>query len=1132
MGATPNSSSLKKNKGRKKYASPRKRLQSELSPTRRKSASLLRNEDEGPCSNGEEVHASPQSKSPGGVYFVSHNSLSVEGAYRENDYESGDGEDGFNPRDSPNFFGMLTPEPPEQQASEVLLKGGVVTASDKSHYTRAPKWRANEHIAQEYSKSNFSKAVRLQTKKSLNLFPSPPRLPCANAAISGQGHETPSQTIARHIKEAYNQKEHKRPNSARKAYIARCAEMRLVPEPMGLLRDKDASFASFTAQEKELKKDPGFVNLQHYSIGDNRCSAFAEAVRLMPAEICSVLDLSNNRLGKKGFHALVQALSENGSGVSALDVSNNHIGPSGAGMLRSLCPKLTNLEELYLNGLNLGDLGIATLALALVDNRTISTLSLRENNIGKLGGEKLGGILERNEGLTDLDIGWNNIRGVGAIAIADGLRRNRHLLQLRMPWNSCSSTAEFGFEKCMKDSLLNNETIQLLDLSHNGFADEKSLLIFDEGRHGSGSLVSFDFRGNLITSNVPSDESHCFMPHQGMVKQPVKPKPTHLYTRFKGDGFEDVDPSRTGWREVSICWLTNGWEKKIFRYVPTQSGPSPEGKNEVFLHLWSPSVELIDRSGPLAMQWVAMDPQPGQPVGRKKKHTAQKDKNKNTAVQGYFQTCLVLPSDDVLLYSFLVDDIPLWAIDQPNQENHCKENTAFWEPWMEVETGYVQPAPLNRVNALTPGKECMLIDPALQRQFGQVDEGTRTSLVRPRLANTEECIRTGARLHKHSDSHTKLRRHAIEKVQFIASGKFFENIPHNTEEIMGNAFDDDWGQSKMGNSTSSNYLPVPHEEILQVREAIRLILRPRYGFLITVFKLFCAIQSDDPVEAFGLTPAAFLVMMDITGVREERTGGSDKAGSPELYDTFTNRDGLEIFQTINYDALVRTIHNKDDLLVRFEMVDGVIRTALKKFKCVGPAAAVQMFCDLLERRIPFKPTLVSDLMDDVYLSVETHQTFKPFLPALQEVFKRYARRNVTEAKGPLRMSIHTFVKLFEETGVFEEELVNIKQAKLAFLWSTMMCAEDSEEKRMAFEEFLLAVAFAANFIADNVITLDRGLAPQGVTPGSSDEDNKFLVDKIGASAQVFFLVSVCPLAWLFLPLSLRISVPAFFYYFV
>ncbi len=34
--------------------------------------------------------------------------------------------------------------------------------------------------------------------------------------------------------------------------------------------------------------------------------------------------------------------------------------------------------------------------------------------------------------------------------------------------------------------------------------------------------------------------------------------------------------------------------------------------------------------------------------------------------------------------------------------------------------------------------------------------------------------------------------------------------------------------------------------------------------------------------------------------------------------------------------------------------------------------------------------------------------------------------------------------MFEDTGVFDEQLINRKQVKLAFLWSTMLRVDDNE----------------------------------------------------------------------------------------
>jgi hypothetical protein len=67
------------------------------------------------------------------------------------------------------------------------------------------------------------------------------------------------------------------------------------------------------------------------------------------------------------------------------------------------------------------------------------------------------------------------------------------------------------------------------------------------------------------------------------------------------------------------------------------------------------------------------------------------------------------------------------------------------------------------------------------------------------------------------------------------------------------------------------------------------------------------------------------------------------------------------------------------------MIDAMVKVAIQMFKDADPTHAVQLLCEHLEHQFHFEPTIVFDVFDDVCLSIEINQMFKPFLPALQEV---------------------------------------------------------------------------------------------------------------------------------------------------
>jgi len=128
-------------------------------------------------------------------------------------------------------------------------------------------------------------------------------------------------------------------------------------------------------------------------LDDSTVATLAKILLKSPVE---VLDLSWNKVGKAGAHALSHALTTG-------------------------CRQLTSVN---LSGAALGSSGADFLAEMLERNTTVRQLLLPYNDLGPTGAEALGQSLPRNASLEELDLRGNKLGPAGGLAIARGLMRN------------------------------------------------------------------------------------------------------------------------------------------------------------------------------------------------------------------------------------------------------------------------------------------------------------------------------------------------------------------------------------------------------------------------------------------------------------------------------------------------------------------------------------------------------------------------------------------------------------------------------------------------------------------------------------------------------------------------------------
>ncbi|CAF2408599.1 unnamed protein product [Rotaria sp. Silwood2] len=146
-----------------------------------------------------------------------------------------------------------------------------------------------------------------------------------------------------------------------------------------------------------------------------------------------------------------------------LSLRGREITPQGAIIIGKFLENNHTLEELYLNGIQIGNMGAEILAERLSNgtNSYLKRLCLNDTGITDEGVEHLAIMLTKNKSLTHLWLPNNPIRDLGIQCLARKLINNNTLQKLSLEWNK--------FTRCETVDILielieKNQTLQQVDL--------------------------------------------------------------------------------------------------------------------------------------------------------------------------------------------------------------------------------------------------------------------------------------------------------------------------------------------------------------------------------------------------------------------------------------------------------------------------------------------------------------------------------------------------------------------------------------------------------------------------------------------------------------------------------------------
>ena len=230
----------------------------------------------------------------------------------------------------------------------------------------------------------------------------------------------------------------------------------------------------FASLHTKVEASEGTINLAHANLGDARCVIFSEALNssteqkhskagqsssleYKATEIFS-LSLCDNRITDSGMQVVMHNLIsvQRLYNLRHLDLSDNKIGKDGAHALAKCVCQLSELQRLNISNMNLCDGVLHDIFSTLSSSDTIDkdldarsycdddekpflrSLKLSKNQLSTLGAKALANYLNSLNGseLLELDISWNTLGIEGASWLWKALTNHKYLIALDVSWNS------------------------------------------------------------------------------------------------------------------------------------------------------------------------------------------------------------------------------------------------------------------------------------------------------------------------------------------------------------------------------------------------------------------------------------------------------------------------------------------------------------------------------------------------------------------------------------------------------------------------------------------------------------------------------------------------------------------------
>lgn len=253
-----------------------------------------------------------------------------------------------------------------------------------------------------------------------------------------------------------------------------------------------------TPQSRMIKEmETTTVNLSKRSLGPALvkpiCIGLVDNLRV------ENLILDGVDLGDLGGQYISQLLLDN-MVITRLNISGNNLSDDAARHLSVALATTKTLQHLNLSDNKFGDVSATFLAKGIAKNKSLAMLNLSKNHFAEESGTLIGGALAENERLEYLDLSWNLIRQKGAVGIFKGVTVNTGLRSLIISWNGLGYEGSVAISKSLKE----NTTLVELDISNNRINWDGAVNIA-KGLKKNGSLHVLKIGNNPLTTTGAMD---------------------------------------------------------------------------------------------------------------------------------------------------------------------------------------------------------------------------------------------------------------------------------------------------------------------------------------------------------------------------------------------------------------------------------------------------------------------------------------------------------------------------------------------------------------------------------------------------------------------------------------------------
>lgn len=683
------------------------------------------------------------------------------------------------------------------------------------------------------------------------------------------------------------------------------------------------------------------IDIRMYSMGDNYAEPFAKGIKHIQS--LENINLKANRLTDVGSEKILKSLDI--KQIKRINLAENKLGE------RSL-NKLVNMISFYdcrLKHLNLEKTQITSqmlqgLCTGLMYYRRLTKLILAKNGLTDISTRYLKDMLINNSSIKILDLHWNNFSAYGAINLFEGLSKNKSLKIFDISWNSIGKNkqAAESISKCIKT----NTSLSHLDLSYNSITSEDAEIIA-EGLKSNHTILGLHISGNACKLDTRGFLHPC---------KKNKVRPCQFYQRI-------IDrPEFLQEKSKTNCWVCEKWREVVFVC-------ECEGDN-VYLHL------DIDNFKPEAMP----------------------------KVQGNrFELYRAVPPTTL---SFFFTEINSYeVVHKYDTVVKGYEKTVIYQDGISL---FVKANSMASLDATDGNFEvCSIKNPFMT------------------LPRTKEFRYLNA-------------FGQMERIQWTLGISLFKDYKSDNDRILDDCLEFDWRHSRIPNFVKSS------EEISNLKN----LLRANYALIKVAYKNLSAYGGSD---VFSIGSNIFTDFLNECKIFDSNYGLSDLGVN--LNSTLIQKEKGQIY-------------NPGNSLVRYEFIEILLRVAVDKYiRSRKSISYVEAFGRLLtEHLVPVMNKFFSQKWRaEKYWVEEVDWVLKAHKPLLNSLFNRYSGKNTLPGKKPF-MSLEEYRILCNDAGLIGEHFAT-REIDVCYSESMMTQVDELYHKRhleMNFIEMLEALSRAVD----------------------------------------------------------------------